>query len=502
MSAIEDVSSVRTSFRNRSICVIIPTYNNVGTIGCVVSEAQRYCDDVIVVDDGSDDGTTEVLRAIEGIELVHYDHNRGKGHALKVGFMTALHKGFAYAITMDADGQHKASDLPAFLEANKRWPGSLILGQRSNCSEWQNKGSRFANRFSNFWFCVQTFHFIPDTQTGFRLYPLKKLYGYRLITSRYEAELELIVFASWHGVKLYSIPVSVYYPPASERVSHFRPGLDFARISVLNTVLCILALVYGLPLWLWRKTAKVLRTVATAAFLLFPLVFVFTPMVWCYVHLGRMTEHKRCKLHLLIYHVLRFAALKTGIPGARFRYVANETVDFSKPLVIVCNHQSHLDLVYLLTLTPRIIFLTNNWAWHNPLYGFIIRHAEYFPITMGIDELMPHFRSLVSRGYSIALFPEGTRSVNGNIGSFHRGACYIADELGVDIIPLLLYGTGRVLRKGKALMEKSPVYLQVGDVISHEDLEQKGTLKEQTRWLQDMYVRWYGRVADGMAKYV
>lgn len=154
--------------------MIIPTYNNVGTIGCVVSEAQRYCDDVIVVDDGSDDGTTEVLRAIEGIELVHYDHNRGKGHALKVGFMTALHKGFAYAITMDADGQHKASDLPAFLEANKQWPGSLILGQRSNCSEWQNKGSRFANRFSNFWFCVQTFHFIPDTQTGFRLYPLKK----------------------------------------------------------------------------------------------------------------------------------------------------------------------------------------------------------------------------------------------------------------------------------------------------------------------------------------
>lgn len=121
MSAIEDVSSVRTSFRNRSICVIIPTYNNVGTIGCVVTEAQRYCDDVIVVDDGSDDGTTEVLRAIEGIELVHYDHNRGKGHALKVGFMTALHKGFAYAITMDADGQHKASDLPAFLEANKQW---------------------------------------------------------------------------------------------------------------------------------------------------------------------------------------------------------------------------------------------------------------------------------------------------------------------------------------------------------------------------------------------
>lgn len=103
--------------------MIIPTYNNVGTIGCVVTEAQRYCDDVIVVDDGSDDGTTEVLRAIEGIELVHYDHNRGKGHALKVGFMTALHKGFAYAITMDADGQHKASDLPAFLEANKQWPG-------------------------------------------------------------------------------------------------------------------------------------------------------------------------------------------------------------------------------------------------------------------------------------------------------------------------------------------------------------------------------------------
>ena len=124
----------------------------------------------------------------------------------------------------------------------------------------RSKGSNFANKFSNFWFYVQTGKALEDTQTGYRLYPLHKLYGVGLLTSRYEAELELLVFASWHGVELVSIPVNVYYPPREERVSHFRPGKDFARISVLNTVLCFLAVVYGLPLRLGRKLMAVSYT--------------------------------------------------------------------------------------------------------------------------------------------------------------------------------------------------------------------------------------------------
>ena len=111
----------------------------------------------------------------------------------------------------------------------------------------------FANRFSNFWFRLQTAQKLDDTQSGFRIYPLESLYGMRLVTSRYEAELELLVFAAWHGVSVKGVPVRVWYAPEGERVSHFRPFWDFFRISVLNTILCFGALLVGLPLAVLRK---------------------------------------------------------------------------------------------------------------------------------------------------------------------------------------------------------------------------------------------------------
>ncbi len=198
----------RSTLRARGICVVIPTYNNVGTIADVVSRTLLQCDDVIVVSDGCTDGTLEVLQDIEGITLVSYSKNAGKGTALKLGFQKALAMGFSYAITLDADGQHYPEDIPLLLQANIEHPGSLIVGQRKGLEQKERSGaSKFANSFSNFWFTLQTGCRLKDTQTGYRLYPLKKLYGLSLLTSRYEAELELMVFASWHGVKLFSTPV-------------------------------------------------------------------------------------------------------------------------------------------------------------------------------------------------------------------------------------------------------------------------------------------------------
>ena len=110
----------------------------------------------------------------------------------------------------------------------------------------------FANRFSNFWFRLQTAQKLDDTQSGFRIYPLDRLYGMWLVTSRYEAELELMVYAAWHGVRVTGVPVRVLYQPEGERVSHFRPFWDFFRITVLNTLLCFGAVLYALPLALFR----------------------------------------------------------------------------------------------------------------------------------------------------------------------------------------------------------------------------------------------------------
>lgn len=494
----DNTAYVRQTLRERAVCVLIPTYNNVGTICSVVNQAKDYCLDVIVVDDGSTDGTTDVLKSVNGIQLVSYPNNRGKGYALKRGFKHALAQGFAYAITMDADGQHLAKDIPAFLKANVEWPGCVILGSRKLDNVSRTKGSSFANGFSNFWFAVETGKRLSDTQTGFRLYPLKKLYGCRFVTSRYEAELELIVFASWHGVKIHSIPIDVYYPPAAERVSHFRPGMDFARISVLNAVLCLLAVVYGLPLYLWRKLATAWRTIGSLLFFLVFMMLIINPYVWIYVKTGKMTERKRRHIHQIIYRSAKLITLRIGIPGAKYRKPATASADFDKASVIICNHQSHFDLIYLLSLSPNMIFLTNDWVWNNPFYGFLIRHAEYYPASSGIDNLLPKFRSLVSRGYSIAIFPEGTRSADCKIARFHQGAFYVAEQLGVGVMPIILYGTGRVLRKKTYHLEKSPVCLEVGRQYPQAELRTKGGLLAQTRFFHHLYLKRFEEISNKM----
>lgn len=497
----EEKDRVKRLLHDRAICVVIPTYNNCGSIRQVVEDTLAYCDDVIVVNDGSTDGTLGILRCIPSVRLISYEKNHGKGYALKRGFLHALSMGFAYAITMDADGQFFPKDILAFLNANMQHPGALIIGNRIFKDAERTGGSKFANSFSNFWFYVQTGKRLADTQTGFRLYPLRKLSWLSLLTSRYEAELELLIFASWHGVEIVPIPVDVYYPPIEERVTHFRPFADFARISLLNTVLCLLAIVYGLPLRMFRFFAKWLRTIYSSLFFLFFSLFVFTPWVWLVIHLGKMNERKRRHLHWLIYKASRFVMIHHGIPGAKFRYKVAEETKFDKPRVIICNHQSHLDLVCQLVFTPNIIFLTNDWVWNNPFYGILIRNAEYLPVKDGIEVLLPHLRSLVDRGYSIAVFPEGTRSKDCRIGRFHKGALYIAHRLELEVLPMYLYGTGKVLKKNTYHLNKGMMYIEVDKPITTTQLAQLGDVREQTAAIHKHYQKKYESLANKIEQY-
>lgn len=232
-------------------CIIIPTYNNCRTVTDVVKRALAVCNDVVVINDGSTDGTADVLKDTGAFVITH-DKNRGKGQALKTGILYARDKGFSHAVTIDADGQHFPEDIPVLIEVSEQAPAAIVVGCRNLTSENMPRKNTFANRFSNFWFRVQTARKLEDTQSGFRIYPLNELYGLWLITSRYEAELELMVFAAWHGVPVKGVPVRVLYQPEGERVSHFHPFRDFFRISVLNTLLCFGAVLYGLPLALFR----------------------------------------------------------------------------------------------------------------------------------------------------------------------------------------------------------------------------------------------------------
>ena len=481
---------------DRGICIVIPTYNNGGTIAAVVNSTLEECQDVIVVNDGSTDDTSLQLKAIAGITIVEYARNRGKGYALKQGFKKALEMGFAYVITLDGDGQHYPEDIRRFLQANIDHPGALIIGSRDLTNADRPKGSSFANKFSNFWFCIQTGRKLDDTQTGYRLYPVRKLNFIRLLTSRYEAELELLVFASWHGVKLVSIPINVYYPPREKRVSHFRPIMDFTRISVLNTVLCVLAVAYGLPLRIGRFLMKYLRTWYSFLVFLILTMLIINPACWLYIRLGKMTEQKRYRLHQILQWTARFIMLRHGIPGTTFSYKVAPGVDFDRPHIIICNHQSMIDLMCILIFTPKIIFLTNDWVWNNPNYGFLIRHAEYYPVSEGIEALLPKLRSVTERGYSIAVFPEGTRSKDCRIGRFHQGAFYLSEKLGLDILPMCLYGPGKVLPKNTYMLHQSPIYIQVDSPVSRAELVLKGKLKNQTSAMRKRYLKEYEDIAN------
>lgn len=242
------------------VCAVIPTYQNAKTLLKVVADVHRVVDTVFVVDDGSNDGTAALLDKATGSErpekVLTHPKNCGKGAALKTGLTYARQQGFRYAVTVDADGQHRADDIPALLKAVEEEPDALAIGSRGLQHENMPAKSTFANRFSNFWFALQTLQRLPDTQSGLRVYPLQRLHGLRWMSARYEAELTLLVFSAWAGVKLLPVPVSVYYPPRDQRVTHFRPGRDFTRISVLNTLLCFLMVVYGWPRIFCRQIAR------------------------------------------------------------------------------------------------------------------------------------------------------------------------------------------------------------------------------------------------------
>ncbi len=239
-------------------CIIIPTYNNEKSIRSVVESVLRYSPNVIVVNDGATDATGDILKEIQGIIVIAYKPNRGKGYALKQAFTEACKQGFTHAITLDADGQHKASDLPKFAEAINASPSALIIGSRSFDQPNMPAKNTFANKFSNFWFTTQTAISLPDTQTGYRAYPLKTMKYRGPLNKRYEAELELLVRCAWRNISIKPITIDVYYPPREERVSHFRPTHDFVRISLLNTALCFLAIIYGYPSMGIRKLLKLI----------------------------------------------------------------------------------------------------------------------------------------------------------------------------------------------------------------------------------------------------
>ncbi|BEV04854.1 DUF2062 domain-containing protein [Chryseobacterium gambrini] len=241
-----NLSEVRNAISEKKICVLIPTYNNEKTLKRVIDGVLDYTEDIIAVNDGSTDSTKEILRSYSQIEVIDLPENKGKGNGLKTGFRKAKELGYDYAITIDSDGQHYPDDIPVFVEAllNEK-EDVLLIGNRNMSQDGIPKKSSFGNRFSNFWFWFETGIKLEDTQSGYRLYPLHKI-PKKYFTPKFEFEIEIIVRTAWRHIPVKNVPVKVLYDPA-ERVSHFRPFKDFTRISILNTILVTITLLYIIP---------------------------------------------------------------------------------------------------------------------------------------------------------------------------------------------------------------------------------------------------------------
>lgn len=228
--------------------------------------------------------------------------------------------------------------------------------------------------------------------------------------------------------------------------------------------------------------ARIARSLFSITFFVGFMFMGALPYTWLYFHVLPDNEHRRLHFHKLIMRTFRM--LTRCLPGIRFRCINEVGEKFDKPAVVICNHQSHFDILSILQLHPKMLIVTNNWTWHNPYYGSVLHHGDFLPAADGIDKNLDKLQELYSKGYSIVIFPEGTRSADCEILRFHKGAFYLAHRLGADILPMYIHGQGYVLPKGDFMLRKGEMRIEVGKRIS------------ATEWVKNSFA-----VADGEINY-
>ena len=276
---------------------------------------------------------------------------------------------------------------------------------------------------------------------------------------------------------------------------------SLAYVTIIGMFTVVVMAYYLPPLvfrWLTRKKGserlvpvtlvQLLRTVLMLTIFILAML-VLTPVAMLYFLVIPDSDSRRDTFHKAIQKVTRLTMRL--IPGAPFTSNCGAE-DFSKPSVIVCNHQSHLDILALLQLTPKMVVLTTDWVWNNPFYGYLVRKAEFYPVSDGIEKNYERLKVLAAKGYSIAVFPEGTRSEDCHVQRFHRGAFLLAKTLGMDIVPAWIHGFGYALPKKDMLLRKAGMYLEIGERIPSSDIPED--VKTYTREFRHAYMARYDAI--------
>jgi len=231
--------------------VLIPVYNNAATVGDVVRTCLEITRDVVAVADGSTDGSDEAARAA-GAEVVRIPVNGGKGAAIRRGLEAAHDAGFTHAAVIDADGQHPPEELRRLLAAASEDEARIWIGVRRMHQDATPAASRRGRAISNFWTTLNGWRRCRDVQCGLRVYPVEAVRALRCREPRFAFEMEVLVRASWAGVRLGHLDVDVRYPSAGERVTHFDMRRDNLRFTWLSFAM-FWGMVIRIPLLLARR---------------------------------------------------------------------------------------------------------------------------------------------------------------------------------------------------------------------------------------------------------
>ena len=203
-------------------------------------------------------------------------------------------------------------------------------------------------------------------------------------------------------------------------------------------------------------------------------------------------ELKKNSLHRLI-RVLS-ASLIHLMFNVKKVYIDRKKLQLNRPTLIIANHQSFLDIMMILMLHPKIIIMTNNWVWNSPIFGRVIRFADFYPSDGGAENSLEHLQSLVDKGFSIMVFPEGTRSKTGKISRFKKGAFFLAEQLNLDILPIIFHGTGDCIRKNDFLVHGTTVTMKFLDRIPSNDLSWGANYSERTKSISKYFKTAYQKV--------
>lgn len=221
--------------------------------------------------------------------------------------------------------------------------------------------------------------------------------------------------------------------------------------------------------------------------------FVLSLLGWVFIKVFPLPRKK--KLQAFHYVLSKFMhSVLISYPAIKRKIVNKHHEDFKKPAVIIANHTSFLDILAMGMLSPKIIFLVSDWVYNSPIFGRGVRLAGFYPVSNGIDNGVEHLREKVAQGFSLMVFPEGTRSVDNSVKRFHKGAFFLAEEFGIDIIPIVIQGYSEVSPKGDFMLYGSSTTVEILERIRPDDTKFGENYTERTKKTNRYFREAYDRV--------